>query len=104
MPQLLRTNRVAQLAGLLALAAVIVVVAIVVSSGGGKKAPPPAPGAGRRANWIKLVAPILLVALAFALGPQFRNRFHGSRPGRRPGGSSAPAAGRVSLSWRLAAA
>jgi protein-disulfide isomerase len=44
MPQLLRTNRVAQLAGLLALAAVIVVVAIVVSSGGGKKAPTPASG------------------------------------------------------------
>jgi protein-disulfide isomerase len=46
MPALLRTNRLAQLAGLLAVAAVIVVVAIVVSSGGSKKTPPPPASGG----------------------------------------------------------
>ena len=40
-------------------------------------------GGGRRGGWMRLVVPIVLVALAFAIGPQFRNRFQGSsQPGR----------------------
>lgn len=36
-------------------------------------------GVARRGSWVRLVFPLLLVALAFAIGPQFRNRFPGGR-------------------------